>query len=145
MLLAAFDEVRLACLLSHGCQPVDIPAFLHSCIRSKGFVDPDCDGKRFPPVARQLHRHDAPHDDPMTNAKKAAIAHVAPARSSKEYVHRDIANYVLCSYHFQFLSFSQIPIHSQGLDRQGRQRRLPRRQRNDIAHERMWKGQHPCR
>ena len=82
MLLAAFDEARLACLLSHGCQPLDIPTFLHACIRSKGFVHPDLDSKRFPPVIRQQQRHDVPKDDPINNAKKAAVAHVE--RASKQ-------------------------------------------------------------
>jgi len=85
MLGVAYDEARLACLLSHGCQPLDIPAFLHRCIRNKGFVHPDIDNKRFHPVTRQPHSSSAPQNDPITNAKQAAISHVSSARRSKQY------------------------------------------------------------
>jgi hypothetical protein len=88
MLHAAFDEARLACLLSRGCVPDDIPVFLHHCIRSKGFVRPDLDSKRFAPLTRQSQgpSQAAPHDDPINSAKQKAMSHAPHARKRKEYV-----------------------------------------------------------
>ena len=95
MLHAAFDEARLACLLQK-LEPKDISAFLHSCIRSKGFVHPDLDSKRFLPVTRQLQNATPPQLDPITVAKQAAIANVASSRRSKQYV---------CFYFLQVVYF----------------------------------------
>ena len=88
MLHAAFDEARLACLLSNGCEPDNIPVFLHHCIRSKGFVRPDLDSKRFAPLTRQSQgpSQAAPHDDPINIAKQKAMSHAPHARKRKEYV-----------------------------------------------------------
>jgi hypothetical protein len=88
MLLAAFDEARLACLLSHGCEPDNIPVFLHHCIRTKGFVRPDLDRKRIAPLTRQSHGPSpaAPQDDPINCAKQKALSHAPHARKRKEYV-----------------------------------------------------------
>jgi hypothetical protein len=88
MLLVAYDEARLACLLSHGCEPEDIPTFLHHCIRSKGFVHPDLDNKRFLPVTRQPQSSATPDSNPVTNAKQAAMAQVSSTRKPKQYVYR---------------------------------------------------------
>jgi hypothetical protein len=84
MLHAAFDEARLACLLQK-LEPQDVSAFLHSCIRSKGFVHPDLDSKRFLPVARQLKSPIAPQSDPISVAKQAAIIQVASFRRPKHH------------------------------------------------------------
>ena len=86
MLHAAFDEARLACLLSNGCEPDNIPVFLHHCIRSKGFVRPDLDSKRFAPLTRTGSSQAAPHDDPINSAKQRAMSHAPHARKRKEYV-----------------------------------------------------------
>jgi hypothetical protein len=134
MLHAAFDEARLGCLLKK-IEPKEITTFLHSCIRSKGFVDPVLDKHRILPASRQLQSPSSTHSDPITVAKQANAIQSPSVRRSQQYVlylfFVIMQLLALPSLHFPL----QTSIYSGRLDQACRQRQLPRCQWNNLTHE----------